>query len=315
MARARFVRLLLSSLASVLSACAGHPVSSQVAANDWQPAVSAPQFAREMGPLVRVDAAHGNFHTIDGRFAAFAALLRADGYRVASADQAISSALLAETGVFVIANAVKGGEAAEWVLPTPLALAPDEVATLAAWVHNGGSLLLIADHMPFPGSVADLADAFGIVFLNGYAKKSASESGTLIFTRADGWLSDHAIVRGRNASEQVDAIKAFTGQAFRAVVRVEPLLRMPADWAVFFPNQAGEFSNTTPAESARGLLQGAVLHHGRGRVAVFGEAAMFSAQSSINGDKITRMGMNDPEAAQNAQFVLNVLHWLSGLLQ
>ena len=42
-----------------------------------------------------VDAAHGNFHTIDGRFAAFAALLRADGYRVASADQPISSALLA----------------------------------------------------------------------------------------------------------------------------------------------------------------------------------------------------------------------------
>lgn len=314
MARARFVRLLLSSLASVLSACAGHPVS-QVAANDWQPTVSAPQFAPETGPLVRVDAAHGNFHTIDGRFAAFAALLRADGYRVASADQPISSALLADTGVFVIANAVKGGEAAEWVLPTPLALAPDEVATLAAWVHNGGSLLLIADHMPFPGSVADLADAFGIVFLNGYAKKSASESGTMLFTRAAGSLSEHSIVRGRNASEQVDAIKAFTGQAFRAVVRVEPLLQMPADWAVFFPNQAGEFSSTTPAESARGLLQGAVLRHGRGRVAVFGEAAMFTAQSSINGDKITRMGMNDPEAAQNAQFVLNVLHWLSGSLQ
>jgi hypothetical protein len=29
---------------------------------------------------------------------------------------------------------------------------------------------------------------------------------------------------------------------------------------------------------------------------------------------VHRMGMNDPEASQNAQFVLNVLHWLSGLL-
>ena len=42
---------------------------------------------------------------------------------------------------------------------------------------------------------------------------------------------------------------------------------------------------------------------------------MFTAQSAIDGDKVMRMGMNDPEAAQNAQFVLNVLHWLSGLLQ
>jgi hypothetical protein len=53
----------------------------------------------------------------------------------------------------------------------------------------------------------------------------------------------------------------------------------------------------------------------QGRVAVFGEAAMFSAQSAINGDQVMRMGMNDPEASQNSQFVLNVLHWLSGLLQ
>ena len=313
MARARVVRLLLAFLASVLSACAGHP-PSQVAADDWRPTVTAPQFAPETGPRVRVDAAHGNFHTIDGRFAAFAALLRADGYRVASADQPISSALLADTDVFVIANAVKGGESVEWVLPTPPALAPDEVIALSAWVHNGGSLLLIADHMPFPASVADLADAFGIVFLNGYAKKSASESGLLTFTRAAGSLADHSIVRGRNASEQLTEIKSFTGQGFRTVVRVEPLMQLPTDWAVFFPYRAGEFSDTTPAESARGLLQGAVLRHGRGRVAVFGEAAMFTAQTAINGDKVMRMGMNDPEAAQNPQFVLNVLHWLSGLL-
>jgi len=27
------------------------------------------------------------------------------------------------------------------------------------------------------------------------------------------------------------------------------------------------------------------------------------------------MGMNDPIAKQNPQFLLNVMHWLSGLLQ
>jgi len=296
----------------VLSGCAAHPVIQQKAA-DWHPSVASPQFASGSGPRVLVDAAHGNFHTIDGRFAPFGELLRADGYRVASAGQPVTPELLATADVFVIANAVKGGENAKWILPTPPAFEPAEVAALATWVHDGGSLLLVADHMPFPGSVANLADAFGVVFLNGYAKKSASEGGTLIFTRAGG-LADHPIVRGRDASEEVTALKAFTGQAFRAVVPVAPLMRMPPDWAVFYPYEAGEFTSTTPAESARGLVQGAVLHHGQGRVAVFGEAAMFSAQSAINGDKVVRMGMNDPEASQNAQFVLNVVHWLSGLL-
>ena len=27
------------------------------------------------------------------------------------------------------------------------------------------------------------------------------------------------------------------------------------------------------------------------------------------------MGMNSPDAAQNPQFLLNVMHWLSGLLE
>jgi hypothetical protein len=298
----------------LLSGCAGHPTASQQPASEWHPPVATPQFTPNAGPRVLVDAAHGNFHTIDGRFAAFARLLRADGYRVASAAQPITPALLADADVFVIANAVKGGDSAQWVLPTPSAFETDEVAALARWVQDGGSLLLIADHMPFPASAANVADAFGVVFLNGYAKKSVDESGTLIFTRAGG-LADHPITRGRGPAEEIGAIKAFTGQGFRAVGPVEPLLRMPPDWSVYFPYEAGEFTRTTPAESARGLLQGAVLHHGRGRVAVFGEAAMFSAQTVVLGDQVIgRMGMNDPEASQNAQFVLNVLHWLSGLL-
>lgn len=298
----------------LLSGCAGNQ-SIQQKADNWTATMSTPQFTADTGPRVLVDAAHGNFHKIDGRFAAFGALLRADGYRVGSADQPISPELLSAADVFVIANAVKGGENAQWVLPTPPAFEPEEVTALVEWVHHGGSLLLIADHMPFPGSVAALADAFGIAFRNGYAIKSISEGGTVIFTRSGG-LADHAITRGRNTAEQITALKTFTGQAFSAVVPVEPLLRMPDDWAVFFPQEAGKFTSTTPSESTRGLLQAAVLRHGQGRVAVFGEAAMFTAQTQMLGDTVVaRMGMNDPEASQNSQFVLNVLHWLSGLLQ
>jgi len=47
-------------------------------------------------------------------------------------------------------------------------------------------------------------------------------------------------------------------------------------------------------------------------VAVFGEAAMFTAQ--LAGPARMPMGMNHPLAKQNAQFALNVMHWLSGML-
>ena len=41
-----------------------------------------------------------------------------------------------------------------------------------------------------------------------------------------------------------------------------------------------------------------------------GVAPMFTAQVNANGP----MGMNHPDAQQNAQFALNVLHWLTGSL-
>ena len=51
------------------------------------------------------------------------------------------------------------------------------------------------------------------------------------------------------------------------------------------------------------------LNHG-GRVAVFGEAAMFTAQ--LAGPNAAPMGMNAPIAGQNARFALHVMRWLAG---
>ena len=52
------------------------------------------------------------------------------------------------------------------------------------------------------------------------------------------------------------------------------------------------------------------MQFGSGRAAFFGEAAMFTAQLIGN----EPLGMTDPMAEQDFQFVLNVLHWLSGIL-
>jgi hypothetical protein len=56
-----------------------------------------------------------------------------------------------------------------------------------------------------------------------------------------------------------------------------------------------EFSDDTPKTSTAGWCQGAVKEFGKGRVAVWGEAAMFSAQKANN----NKIGMNSPYARHN----------------
>ena len=58
-----------------------------------------------------------------------------------------------------------------------------------------------------------------------------------------------------------------------------------------------------------GWSQGALLKAAKGRVAVSGEAGMFTAQ--LAGPQARPFGMNAPAASQNAQFLLNVAHWLA----
>jgi hypothetical protein len=306
--------IFLFCFLGLLGCASTAPVESQTGDDQWIPTVANPEFTRDDGPLILVDAAHGNFHTIDGRFSAFGELLRLDGYRVHSADAAVTLELLKDAGVFVIANAIYDGDDAESELPTPYVFTPDEISAIVDWVDNGGSLLLIADHMPFPGATANLANEFGVVFHNGFAMKSATEGGIFSFTRSSGLLADHPITRGRTELEKIESLTSFTGQAFHYASEVQPLMYMPDDWQVLMPIEEWEFDAYTPAMSTRGLIQGGVLRHGAGRVAIFGEAAMFTAQTAIRDGIVRHVGMNHPSAPENAQFVLNLMHWLSGRL-
>ncbi len=148
---------------------------------------------------------------------------------------------------------------------------------------------------------------------NGFALDSVDGAGRMRFSRSDGSLADHPVTGGRNTAERVDSVIAFTGQAFRLEGQGDPLMTLPGGTVLLMPEAAWQFSKETPRLDASGMLQGALVRFGKGRVAVFGEAAMFSAQ--VSGPERRPAGMNDPTAPQNAQFLLNVLHWLSGLLQ
>jgi len=280
---------------------------------EFEPLVADPAYAEGTGPVVLVDGAHFNFHTVDGRYAPFAKLLRRDGYLVRGLDEAATPDSLGHGDIYVVANAIAESDHKKWRLPNEPAFTAAEIAAIHDWVENGGSLFLIADHMPFPAAVEDLAAAFGLLFGNGYAFDASGQS-RLTFTFDGGGLADHPITRGRTDAERVDSVHAFTGQAFRSERPVEPLLTLPSGSTLRLPVQAGKFKDTTAEVPAAGMLQGAVFRYGKGRIAVFGEAAMFSAQRLTIDDRVIPMGMNAPEAAQNPQLLLNVMHWLSGLI-
>jgi hypothetical protein len=314
---ARLASVCVAAVALLAGSSLG---AQQIVDSSYVPRLrDAPAFPSGRGPIVFVDEAHDNFHTTGGRYRPFVRLLETDGFVVRGSTARFDSAALARARVLVIANAVaqRNKASADWRLPSYSAFESSEIAAVVGWVRRGGSLLLIADHLPFAGAADSLASAFGVFFANGFAiPPSGPDPRTgdysIVFRRGAG-LVRHRIVDGRSARERVDSVVSFTGSAFRlgaSVDRPAELLRLPARTRVRLPVVAWAFSDSTPEMRGDDMLQGAVFRLGRGRVAVFGEAAMFSAQ--IKGPQRVPMGMNAPEASENSQFVLNVMHWLSG---
>ena len=284
--------------------------AQQVADDQFDPPIPHPAYKQGKGPIVAIDEAHSNFHTLSGRFQAFAKLLAKDGYRLLANTQAFSSASLKGINILVISNALHPSNAVEWKLPNPSAFTPDEIAAVKAWVEAGGALLLIADHMPMAGAATDLGKALGVEWTNGFAVEDGVQ-GPMFFRASDKSLREHAAVRGRRASEAVSEVATFTGSAFRGA-SLEPIFVFRKVTSIE-PEVAWQFSDKTPRVPVAGWYQGATRKLGKGRIAIFGEAAMFTAQ--LAGPNKNPIGMNSPLAKQNPQFVLNVARWLSGKLK
>ena len=313
----RPVEALIMATIILLAGCGGsgddRADSDQQADIDFKPDVADPAWAIGAGPRIAIDEAHFNFHTAHGRYEPFAELARRDGLVVQSNGTSFTSESLANIDILVIANALNERNVDDWSLPTPSAFTAEEVEAARGWVEGGGSLLLIVDHMPFSGAAAELGAAFGIEFNNGFAFDTHDES-EVVFEAASGSLGEHPIVYGRDGDESIHHVMSFAGTAFTVSTSTThwPLLVLPAGTQLLLPEVAGEFSEQTERRDAGGMLQGVALDVGKGRVAIFGEAGMFTAQ--VRGEEREPVGMNHPNASDNARFVLNVLHWLAGIL-
>jgi hypothetical protein len=128
----------------------------------------------------------------------------------------------------------------------------------------------------------------------------------LVFSRENKLLASHPITEGRSESERLKLVRSFTGQSLKGPEGSAAILIL-SDNAVDRLTFASQES-----VPAAGRAQAVALKFGKGRVLVQGEAAMLSAQ--VSGPDKRTMGMNVP-GNDDRQYVLNVMHWLSGVLR
>lgn len=307
------------------------PVMAQTQGPDleYRPVLSAPAYSEE-GPVVLLDAAHGSQQTIDGRYAGFAALVRADGYEIRAGEQTFDTpGALDGVDILVISNAGLrvGG-------PDPSSFTGPEIRAIESWVRAGGSLLLAADHAPHGVAAQALGRAFGVRMGTGYAFRLTdggehAVTSQLMFLAEAGGLGDHPILRGRVPDEVVDTVKSFTGQSLSGPEGSTILMALlPTDREAVNVTVLGEINDRIEAgEDADAVLaarsvpalqaQGLAFEHGAGRVVVLGEAGMLTAQRLDFPEDDDRedivFGLHTP-GHDDQQFALNILHWLSRLI-
>ncbi len=276
----------------------------------YKPKINKSAYAAGKGSIVYIDQAHRNFHTKDNRFLPFAQLLRQDGYVVKGFDTVFTKEKLTDVDILVISNALPEDSRPPFTIPTKSAFSKAEITALKQWITNGGSLFLIADHMPFAGAASELGEAFGFKFYDSFLFDN-ERRGILDFTNDNSLLASNIITKGRSADEKVDKVVTFTGQAFETPKEALSILKLNEKYTVHLPDTMWVFNEKTKQFKASNLSQGAVLEFGKGRVAVFGEAAMFTGQ--LAGQQRRKVGMNAEYAPQNYKLLLNIIHWLDRL--
>jgi hypothetical protein len=318
----------------VLKGCAFLVVSASILAGEQ---LTDPNFDAHIArpayparhPKVLFDEAHFNVHTTTGTYKPFVTLLQNDGYEVTRNTQEFSPQALNSYEVLVIANAL-GAQNPESPEAGRPAFSEKECDVVRDWVQDGGALLLITDHEPSGAAAENLGQRFEVEMSKGTTfRKSAllrSDLGPpawFLFSRDNGLLQDHPIARGRDPSEQLNRVLDFTGQSLSIPKGAIAILKLSDD--AFDISDGGLLGKAPPAKvmeaakPAHGRAQCIALEAGKGRVAVTGEAAMLTAavdryKDKEGKDQESRSGMAETRF-DDKQFVLNVLHWLSGVLK
>jgi hypothetical protein len=306
----------------------------------YSPGIKKPAYEKK-GPVVLVDAGHRNFAVQQG----FLRLLAADGYQAKESNSHFTFDALQPATVLIVAGAGVMRNRKDIENPQPL-FTEEEAATLHDWVAGGGALLLAASSK----DIATLLRRFDVELSPGVVKddklvtpKPEKQDRDFTLNAGNEGLSQDGIIGGRSPEEQVKSVllDSLISGILKAPENARPLLRCSESATTYALDslqvrelQAVEAASlaagkppaetlSSPAPAPRNtpaprLPLAIAFAFGKGRVVVVTNSMMFTALTRnevIDGKKAEtgrKIGLTE---ADNQQFALNVIHWLSGLIE
>jgi hypothetical protein len=306
----------------------------------YSPAIKKPAYEKD-GPVVLLDKGHRNFSGQHGTLR----LLSADGYQAKESTGHFTFDALRQAAVLVVAGPGIMMSRKDIEDPQPL-FTEEEAATLHDWVAGGGALLLATSGQ----DISVLLRRFEVELSQGqvrdaklFSPKSEKQYHDYTLNAGNEGLSQDGILNGRSTEENVKSVvlDSLVKAIAKAPENARPLLRCSESAMSYMPDvlQASELKAATataiaagkpPAETttstapaprttpAPHIPLAIAFAYGKGRVVVVTNSMIFTAltRSEVINDKKAEAGRQTGlTEADNQQFALNVMHWLSGLIE
>lgn len=264
-----------------------------------------PYYKNAQGPKVLIDGGHHNFFIQRSLMNPFIDLIKSDGYNPQIDSLPITKKHLSTYNIVVLNPAYPFDYGTKKELGDLKAYSKEEIDHIYNYVNKGGSLLILTEKSPMINAMEPLLNKFGITATYGTIADTLHQDkqfgkNVIHYSRENGMLTvNHPILKGRNASEEINHIVMITGSAFKGKDYINIL---PTSSAAQMGN-AGVF---TPVEQGSSVgLAGKV---GKGKLVILSDTEIFIAM--LFGKDKVKVGMQMPNYDLK-QFALNIMHWLS----
>jgi hypothetical protein len=264
-----------------------------------------PFYKNAQGPKVLIDGGHHNFFIQRSLMNPFIDLVKSDGYNPQIDSLPITKKHLSTYDIVVLNPAYPFDYGTKKELGDLKTYSKEEIDHIYNYVNKGGSLLILTEKSPMINAMEPLLNKFGITASYGTIADTLHQDkqfgkNVIHYSRENGMLTvNHPILKGRNASEEINHIVMITGSAFKG-----------QDYTNILPTssaaQMGNIGVFTPVEQGSSVgLAGKV---GKGKLVALSDTEIFIAM--LFGKDKVKVGMQ----MQNydlKQFALNIMHWLS----
>jgi hypothetical protein len=320
---------LFFSLQSATTASSQQPYRTQTTgsmSNDlgYRPLLRKPAFAKN-GPVMLLDEGHQNLVFNEG----FARLSTADGYKVRRSPSKFTADLLKKANILVILEpGIRGAVASPMAPPPPFT--DEEAAVVHDWIMDGGALLFALNGFAAgPHSVlTKLGVEFNLGFVTDPQLRKASDNtlGSMgyVFSGEQFLSSSHKIILGRSPAEQVRSVVVAGMNGIKTKPEGAASLLQCSEDAQFNPDPRqirvvaksdAVTSNAWATVPAPHTPIAIAYTLGKGRIVVLGDARMVSATIYYDAANLRDGHYAGLRQGDNQQFTLNVMHWLSRLLE